>query len=79
MVPNPPADGDNPRLLHPHASRAVFLAAMLVLATASVALRGEATPDGRAPQRANCDQSKPTPGATAMLKERALGDSLAKG
>jgi hypothetical protein len=45
MIPNPPADGDNPRPLYPHVSRAVFLTAMLVLAAASVALRAGATPD----------------------------------
>ena len=35
--------------------------------------------DGRAPQRADRDQSKPTPGATAMRKLRSLLDGLANG
>ncbi|HZZ62002.1 MAG TPA: hypothetical protein VFE63_12660, partial [Roseiarcus sp.] len=45
MIPNPPADSDNPRLFHPHAPRAVFLTAILVVGAASITLRGEATPD----------------------------------
>jgi len=45
MIPNSPAGGEKPRLQHQHVSRGAFLAAMLVVAAVSVALRGDATPD----------------------------------
>jgi hypothetical protein len=45
MIPKSLIDAERAGLQHQHVSRGAFLAAMLVVAAASVALRGEATPD----------------------------------